>query len=161
MRDAESTDNSTNKQTGEKLCKDKYSSYPYCYDEIAMETKDNHHHHHGQNSSNHKTSRPSSPIENKKLNHNHNSENHNDNHNDTVQSLLSHNHLTMHDEKENNHEHNHVENNTVSSHVEDSTVENSKGKALVPEESYTIILRLVFFLFLFLKSLRVTSGDFG
>lgn len=144
MRDAEST-SSTNKQTGEKLCKDKYSSYPYCYDEIAMETKDNHHHHHGQNSNQNnvsKTSRSSSPIENKKLNHNHNSEHHHDNHNDTVQSLLSHNHLTVHDEKkENNHEHNNVENNTVSSHVEDSNCENHKGKAMVPEESYTIILR--------------------
>lgn len=26
-------------------CKHKYSSYPYCYDEIAMETKDDHHEH--------------------------------------------------------------------------------------------------------------------
>lgn len=33
---------------GEKLCKHKYSSYPYCYDEIAMDTKDDHHHHHHQ-----------------------------------------------------------------------------------------------------------------
>ncbi|XP_014480320.1 PREDICTED: zinc transporter ZIP14-like isoform X2 [Dinoponera quadriceps] len=28
---------------GEKLCKHKYSSYPYCYGEIANETQDNHH----------------------------------------------------------------------------------------------------------------------
>ncbi|XP_011689171.1 PREDICTED: zinc transporter foi-like isoform X2 [Wasmannia auropunctata] len=28
---------------GEKLCKHKYSSYPYCYGEIASETQDNHH----------------------------------------------------------------------------------------------------------------------
>lgn len=145
MRDTESTD-SANKQTGEKLCKDKYSSYPYCYDEIAMETKDNHHHHHGQNSNHNnvgKTSTSSSPIENKKLNHNHNNEHHHDNHNETVQSLLSNNHLTINDEKmENNHEHNNVENNTVSSHVEDTNCENHKGgKAMVPEESYTIILR--------------------
>ncbi|XP_072760446.1 zinc transporter foi isoform X4 [Anoplolepis gracilipes] len=28
---------------GEKLCKHKYSSYPYCYGEIAAETQDNHH----------------------------------------------------------------------------------------------------------------------
>ncbi|XP_055688102.1 zinc transporter foi [Lutzomyia longipalpis] len=43
MRDPESA--SLNNATGEKLCKHKYSSYPYCYDEIAMETKDDHHHH--------------------------------------------------------------------------------------------------------------------
>ncbi|XP_011149779.1 zinc transporter foi isoform X2 [Harpegnathos saltator] len=28
---------------GEKLCKHKYSSYPYCYGEIANDTQDNHH----------------------------------------------------------------------------------------------------------------------
>ncbi|KAK2577006.1 hypothetical protein KPH14_011968 [Odynerus spinipes] len=28
---------------GEKLCKHKYSSYPYCYGEITTETQDNHH----------------------------------------------------------------------------------------------------------------------
>ncbi|XP_059618191.1 zinc transporter foi [Phlebotomus argentipes] len=43
MRDPESA--SLNNATGEKLCKHKYSSYPYCYDEIAMETKDDHHLH--------------------------------------------------------------------------------------------------------------------
>lgn len=31
---------------GEKLCKHKYSSYPYCYGEITTETRDNHHEHH-------------------------------------------------------------------------------------------------------------------
>lgn len=30
---------------GEKLCKAKYSSYPYCYDEIDTDTRDDHHHH--------------------------------------------------------------------------------------------------------------------
>lgn len=29
----------------EKLCKHKYSSYPYCYDEIAMDTRNDHHEH--------------------------------------------------------------------------------------------------------------------
>ena len=29
----------------EKQCKHKYSSYPYCYDEIAMDTKNDHHEH--------------------------------------------------------------------------------------------------------------------
>ncbi|EGI61159.1 Zinc transporter foi [Acromyrmex echinatior] len=32
---------------GEKLCKHKYSSYPYCYGEIASETQDNHHNRRG------------------------------------------------------------------------------------------------------------------
>lgn len=40
MRDPESV--SLNNGT---TCKHKYSSYPYCYDEIAMETKDDHHEH--------------------------------------------------------------------------------------------------------------------
>ncbi len=30
-------------------CKHKYSSYPYCYDEIAMDTKDDHHEHQHKN----------------------------------------------------------------------------------------------------------------
>lgn len=34
MRDDHSDANSV----GEKLCKHKYSSYPYCYDEIATDT---------------------------------------------------------------------------------------------------------------------------
>lgn len=36
MRDPDSSLNSS--VTGEKVCKSKYSSYPYCYDEIAMDT---------------------------------------------------------------------------------------------------------------------------
>lgn len=49
MRDPDSL--SVNQSlNGEKQCKHKYSSYPYCYDEIAMETKDDHHHHHHHNS---------------------------------------------------------------------------------------------------------------
>lgn len=42
MRDPESQ----SLNNAEKLCKNKYSSYPYCYDEIAMDTKDDHHQHH-------------------------------------------------------------------------------------------------------------------
>ena len=41
MRDPESV----SLNNSEKQCKNKYSSYPYCYDEIAMDTKDDHHHH--------------------------------------------------------------------------------------------------------------------
>lgn len=36
MRDPDSSLNSS--VTGDKVCKSKYSSYPYCYDEIAMDT---------------------------------------------------------------------------------------------------------------------------
>lgn len=41
MRDPESV----SLNNGTATCKHKYSSYPYCYDEIAMETKDDHHEH--------------------------------------------------------------------------------------------------------------------
>ncbi|XP_061398914.1 zinc transporter foi [Musca vetustissima] len=37
MRDPDSSHN--NSVAGDKVCKSKYSSYPYCYDEIAMDTK--------------------------------------------------------------------------------------------------------------------------
>ncbi|XP_032672948.1 zinc transporter foi-like isoform X2 [Odontomachus brunneus] len=37
------TDGPNSNVVGEKLCKHKYSSYPYCYGEIANETQDNHH----------------------------------------------------------------------------------------------------------------------
>lgn len=49
MRDPESV----SLNNSEKQCKNKYSSYPYCYDEIAMDTKDDHHHHHNQHQHNH------------------------------------------------------------------------------------------------------------
>lgn len=52
MRDPDSV--SVNQSlNGEKQCKHKYSSYPYCYDEIALETKDDHHHHHHQPNASH------------------------------------------------------------------------------------------------------------
>lgn len=51
MRDPESV----SLNNSEKQCKHKYSSYPYCYDEIAMDTKDDHHHHHNNHQHNHDT----------------------------------------------------------------------------------------------------------
>ncbi|KAK0073466.1 hypothetical protein PV325_009691, partial [Microctonus aethiopoides] len=45
----ESEGGKTNNTVGEKLCKHKYSSYPYCYGEITTETRDNHHEHHEHN----------------------------------------------------------------------------------------------------------------
>ncbi len=44
MRDPELTGKQKLGASG-KECKHKYSSYPYCYDEIAKDTKDDHHHH--------------------------------------------------------------------------------------------------------------------
>ncbi|XP_028894977.1 zinc transporter foi [Zeugodacus cucurbitae] len=41
VRDPDSSVN--NSVAGDKLCKSKYSSYPYCYDEIAMDTKNDMH----------------------------------------------------------------------------------------------------------------------
>ncbi|XP_015183219.1 PREDICTED: zinc transporter foi-like [Polistes dominula] len=37
------SDGPNSNAVGEKLCKHKYSSYPYCYGEITAETQDNHH----------------------------------------------------------------------------------------------------------------------
>ncbi|XP_076293184.1 zinc transporter foi [Lasioglossum baleicum] len=37
------TDGPNSNVVGEKLCKHKYSSYPYCYGEINTDTQDNHH----------------------------------------------------------------------------------------------------------------------
>ncbi|XP_076233621.1 zinc transporter foi isoform X2 [Calliopsis andreniformis] len=37
------TDVPNSNVVGEKLCKHKYSSYPYCYGEISADTQDNHH----------------------------------------------------------------------------------------------------------------------
>lgn len=45
MRDMDSVSR-RHSLNGEKQCKHKYSSYPYCYDEIALDTKDDHHQHH-------------------------------------------------------------------------------------------------------------------
>ncbi|XP_054734257.1 zinc transporter foi [Anastrepha obliqua] len=41
VRDPDSSVN--NSVAGDKVCKSKYSSYPYCYDEIAMDTKNDMH----------------------------------------------------------------------------------------------------------------------
>ncbi|XP_035905945.1 zinc transporter foi [Anopheles stephensi] len=51
MRDPESASLHAS-SAGEKQCKHKYSSYPYCYDEIAMDTKDDHHEHNNTGTTN-------------------------------------------------------------------------------------------------------------
>lgn len=113
-----------------KECKHKYSSYPYCYDEIAKDTKDDHHHH--KNSQ--------SPIASDNHSHNHKHE-HND-YMDAAQNLLAQNNYSLADgyialraAKEDGH---HVEGGSAL--VENGSNE-SKDKSTIKEESYTIILR--------------------
>ncbi|XP_012252567.2 zinc transporter foi [Athalia rosae] len=43
------TDTAGSNTAGDKHCKHKYSSYPYCYGEITTETQDNHHNRHHNN----------------------------------------------------------------------------------------------------------------
>ncbi|XP_055612078.1 zinc transporter foi [Uranotaenia lowii] len=137
MRDPEvsSLHNATG---GEKQCKHKYSSYPYCYDEIAMDTKDDHHEH------NH--------VEH----HNHN------NHNNASAKCANLGEHGEHGDGANNHHHHHHHHhrnsngkddptanqdvNTVSTNLDDASIEsndqlsNHKSAKIRPE-NYTIILR--------------------
>lgn len=154
MRDPESTTATMNNlhQT-EKLCKHKYSSYPYCYDEIAMDTKDDHHEHNQQQASN--------DIDD---HHSHNHNNHNSNlvkcsnhhanvnehnHDTTMQSLLQS--TTTPSESKNTDQSLGNDNNTVSTNMDDTPTEVNghktiitevgMGKSILQEENYTIILR--------------------
>lgn len=140
MRDPDSM-SVNNSTAGDKLCKHKYSSYPYCYDEIAMDTKDDHHHHHQD---------PKimeivpTPIAcNKNSIHNYrNKHDHGDTH-ETAQSLLPHNYTTISDSYSviNKDESTNPDNNTISTNLDDASIEGIKDKDLVREETFTIILR--------------------
>ncbi|XP_055532042.1 zinc transporter foi [Wyeomyia smithii] len=114
---------------GEKQCKHKYSSYPYCYDEIAMETKDDHHEH------NH--------VSNHERLNNHNSAtakcaNHGE-HGDHTTEYLN---LQQGNGKE---DPGSLDNNTISTNLDDASIEreqaNSHQKPKMRPENYTIILR--------------------
>lgn len=136
-------DNSSSGQNppSEKQCKHKYSSYPYCYDEIAMATKDDHHQHNRENGikphlspaiSNHRSYKKTDSD-----------------YLDTAQNLLDQNNYTISD--------GYVtlpssgnggigkddvqtqDNNTVSTNLDDASIESGKEK--LPEENFTIILR--------------------
>lgn len=134
---------------GEKICKNKYSSYPYCYDEIANDTKDDHHHHHARKNCD-KT--PSQTLDtsmhiDKQNNKANNIPLRNHDHgdfNETAQSLLAINY-TINDNYTSD-LHNHIskeqqnDNNTVSTNLEDGSLESIKDKQL-PKENFTIILR--------------------
>lgn len=160
MRDPDTV--SLQNQTGEKLCKHKYSSYPYCYDEIDMDTKDDHHHHNREIAPStaafpdNNVKCPPSPVSTAAgHNHNHNHKNHNyknhqDVHNDyldTAQRLLGKNNYTiadsyvaLQDAKEDGGHHT-ADTNTVSTNLDNGSVESEKRTNLAPEENYTIILR--------------------
>ncbi|XP_053690042.1 zinc transporter foi [Sabethes cyaneus] len=115
---------------GEKQCKHKYSSYPYCYDEIAMDTKDDHHEH------NH--------VSNHERLNNHNSAtakcaNHGE-HGDHTSEYLS---LQQGNGKE---DLGNLDNNTVSTNLDDASIESEQAnhhhnKPKMRPENYTIILR--------------------
>lgn len=158
MRDPDTV--SVHNPAGEKLCKAKYSSYPYCYDEIDADTKDDHHHHNQKPNSDGIKSHPSSPklgtgssmpaINGDGATSNHNHHHHKDNYANhdkhdflAAESLLSsQNNYTISD--------NYValnatkddqvtacDTNTVSTNLDNGSVESRK---LAPE-NYTIILR--------------------
>lgn len=118
MRDPELT--AKQKSASGKECKHKYSSYPYCYDEIAKDTKDDHHHH----------KNGLSPIASDSQNL------------DAAQNLLAQNNYSIADgyvalraAKEDGH---HVDGGSAL--VENGSNE-TKDKSTIKEESYTIILR--------------------
>lgn len=164
MRDPESTTATMNNlhQT-EKLCKHKYSSYPYCYDEIAMDTKDDHHEHNQQQAPNDIDDHHSHNHHS----HNHHAHNHNNhnsnlvkcsnhhanvnehNHDTTTQSLLQS--TTTPSESKNTDQLLGNDNNTVSTNMDDTPTEVNghktiitevgMGKSILQEENYTIILR--------------------
>ncbi|GAB0096179.1 Zinc transporter foi [Sergentomyia squamirostris] len=131
MRDPESA----SLNAGEKLCKHKYSSYPYCYDEIAMETKDDHHHHNNYE-------KPGSPSGQKVQHHSrkHNSilpfggqqpeQQHQDAlmHNYTISSALSENH----------HQHKEPAEKAEAPEVDPLQANDQENNKT---ESYTVILR--------------------
>uniref|UniRef100_A0A182K0Z9 Zinc transporter foi n=1 Tax=Anopheles christyi TaxID=43041 RepID=A0A182K0Z9_9DIPT len=139
MRDPESTSLHAS-SVGEKQCKHKYSSYPYCYDEIAMDTKDDHHEHNtGGTNENHNSALA------KCANHHHNGE-------------LNTDHSSEHAGLNNHHPQEANDNNTVSTNLDEGgsieseqmnnhhggrqgskSSEQASGK--LRPENYTIILR--------------------
>lgn len=158
IRDPEATTDLPNNTPSDKQCKHKYSSYPYCYNEIAMETKDDHHEHPVCINSN--ANKKTTAIDGKLLGP---CPKHGDPHaadleihqNDSEQKLLdAHNNYTISDNYKNmcdsfaRDPFDSIENTTMTS-VENSSVEANnvekvkplKKSSLLPEENYTIILR--------------------
>lgn len=154
MRDPDSI--SVNQSlNGEKQCKHKYSSYPYCYDEIALDTKDNIHQHH-QHGSSHgsvakengikpsSTSPPKEKLCAKSLNDRAND------YSDTAQSLLNsrnHNNINATDAYYRTNEKDDAQtpdNNTILTNLDDGSLDTcgcEPSKKTLTPENYTIILR--------------------
>jgi ZIP Zinc transporter len=128
MRDPE-----TASLNGTTTCKHKYSSYPYCYGEIAMETKDDHHEHQHIDEAtvlNNQIDMMTQSSDNKKMNgiiH----DNSNDLDNNTLSTSLD----------EGSIESNALCNNNKHSGNPVSNL-NSKNES-VQQETYTVILRYV------------------
>ncbi|XP_062542549.1 zinc transporter foi [Armigeres subalbatus] len=114
--------------SGEKQCKHKYSSYPYCYDEIATETKDDHHeHNHMENHLHNNHNNASAKCAN-----NHSAVDHGGEHTGDYVSL---HHISSKDDSTNQ------DNNTVSTNLDDASIESESTKPKMQAENYTIILR--------------------
>lgn len=116
-------------------CKHKYSSYPYCYDEITMETKDDHHEHQHINNLNAEDSALhliTSQSELKKPNGH------------DISNEIDNNTLTLSTSVEDaSIESNALVNNNKMQPTNPLSINNSHMKNIdaMPEESYTIILR--------------------
>uniref|UniRef100_A0A1Q3FVM2 Putative zinc transporter foi n=1 Tax=Culex tarsalis TaxID=7177 RepID=A0A1Q3FVM2_CULTA len=133
LRDPESSSNHPVASGGsDRQCKHKYSSYPYCYGEIAMDTKDDHHE------------------------HNHVDNHHHNNHNNALAKCANHDgdHHSEYASLQGNGKPLTVEdsigqqdNNTVSTNLDDASIESEQthkptsNKSTRPAENYTIILR--------------------
>ncbi|XP_050073849.1 zinc transporter foi [Anopheles maculipalpis] len=158
MRDPESTSLHAS-SAGEKQCKHKYSSYPYCYDEIAMDTKDDHHehnntgtnenhnsaltkcanhHHNGELAADHSTEYAA--LNNHQQQPNHTQSNHQSLREETIDNNTVSTNLdeagSIESEQANNHHHHH---RSGGRHGSKSSEQTSSGK--LRPESYTIILR--------------------
>lgn len=128
---------------GEKQCKHKYSSYPYCYDEIALETKDNHHQHHQHGKEN--GVKPGSPSGREHLCAKTLNDKAND-YSDTAQSLLSNRHQNNHGdgyfkscgEKDDVQT---PDTNTVLTNLDDTSMDICGCEPKKATENYTVILR--------------------
>lgn len=156
MRDPENV-SLNNGLSNEKVCKHKYSSYPYCYDEIAMDTKDDHHEHNNveklESSLNHSGSH--SHCSHKRTNSGKFLE-----HADLVTTPDIAQNLVKKTQNgtaavdicnfNKNSFNSDIDNNTVSTNLEDGSIESNMcgnhnqgavTKPLMQEENYTIILR--------------------
>uniref|UniRef100_A0A182M706 Zinc transporter foi n=1 Tax=Anopheles culicifacies TaxID=139723 RepID=A0A182M706_9DIPT len=151
MRDPESTSLHAS-SAGEKQCKHKYSSYPYCYDEIAMDTKDDHHEHNTGTNENHNSALA------KCANHHHNGELTADHGAEYTGLNNHHSHHTQSNRQSLRDETN--DNNTVSTNLDEGSIESEQGNnhhhqgagkqggksseqtgGKLRPENYTIILR--------------------